>query len=46
MPELADERSFCLRSADQKEIVIARLVEAASDGGSVTVVVDHCRRAG
>ncbi|MFG3527467.1 serine/threonine-protein kinase [Streptomyces sp. NPDC047917] len=44
--ELADEWPFCLRSADQKEIVIARLVEAAPDGGSVTVVVDHYRRAG
>ncbi|MFH9726490.1 serine/threonine-protein kinase [Streptomyces sp. NPDC017254] len=44
--ELADERPFCVRSADQKDIVIARLVEATSGGGSVTVVVDRYRRAG
>ncbi|MEU2077941.1 protein kinase [Streptomyces sp. NPDC013489] len=44
--ELADERPFCVRSADQKEIVIARLVEGAEGGGSVTVVLDHHRRDG
>ncbi|WP_329276435.1 serine/threonine-protein kinase [Streptomyces sp. NBC_00691] len=44
--ELADERPFCVRGADQKEIVIARLVEAAGDGGSVTVVLDRHRRDG
>ncbi|MFE6068474.1 protein kinase [Streptomyces sp. NPDC056525] len=44
--ELADQRPFCVRSADQKEVVIARLVEVAEDGGSVTVVVDHHRRDG
>ncbi|MFB7830036.1 serine/threonine-protein kinase [Streptomyces sp. NPDC056056] len=44
--ELADERPFCVRSADQKEIVIARLVEGAEGGGSVTVVLDHYRRDG
>lgn len=42
--ELADEWPFCVRSADQKDIVIARLVEVASGGGSVTVVVDHYHR--
>ncbi|MEU7703639.1 hypothetical protein AB0B81_36285, partial [Streptomyces sp. NPDC039028] len=44
--ELADERPFCVRSADQKQIVIARLVEAADGGGAVTVVLDHHRRDG
>ncbi|MFC9797451.1 serine/threonine-protein kinase [Streptomyces sp. NPDC127584] len=44
--ELADERPFCVRSADQKEIVIARLAEVADGGGSVTVVLDHHRRDG
>ncbi|MFD7572790.1 protein kinase [Streptomyces sp. NPDC059810] len=44
--ELADERPFCVRSADQKEIVIARLVEGVEGGGSVTVVLDHHRRDG
>ncbi|MFF9064588.1 serine/threonine-protein kinase [Streptomyces sp. NPDC014891] len=42
--ELADERPFCVRSADRKEIVIARLAEAADGGGAVTVVLDHHRR--
>ncbi|MFG3487893.1 protein kinase [Streptomyces sp. NPDC047972] len=44
--ELADERPFCVRSADQKQIVIARLAEAADGGGAVTVVLDHHRRDG
>ncbi|MGW2304274.1 serine/threonine-protein kinase [Streptomyces sp. NPDC001809] len=44
--ELADERPFCVRSADQKEIVIARLAEVADGGGAVTVVLDHHRRDG
>ncbi|MFF8513414.1 protein kinase [Streptomyces sp. NPDC015492] len=44
--ELADERPFCVRSADQKQIVIARLVEAADGDGAVTVVLDHHRRDG
>ncbi|MGG8408547.1 hypothetical protein ACM614_19110, partial [Streptomyces sp. 12297] len=38
------ERPFCVRSADQKDIVVVRLIEALTDGGSVTVVLDQYRR--
>ncbi|GAA2772426.1 serine/threonine-protein kinase [Streptomyces showdoensis] len=44
--ELADERPFCVRSADQKDVAIVRLVEAAAGGGSVTVTVDRHHREG
>lgn len=44
--ELADERPFCVRSADQKDLVIVRLLEVASDGGAVTVSVDRHHREG
>ncbi|MEV7617243.1 serine/threonine-protein kinase [Streptomyces sp. NPDC089799] len=40
---LAGERPFCVRSPDQREIAIVRLLEAAR-GGSVTISVDHYRR--
>ncbi|MFF4319695.1 protein kinase [Streptomyces sp. NPDC001568] len=40
---LAKERPFCVRSPDQREIVIVRLVEAVADG-PVTIVADHFRR--
>ncbi|MEU8531225.1 MULTISPECIES: serine/threonine-protein kinase [Streptomyces] len=43
--ELSDERPFCVRSADQKELVIARLVEVAPEDGSVTIVLDRHRSA-
>ncbi|MEU2451583.1 protein kinase [Streptomyces sp. NPDC012765] len=39
---LADERPFCVRSPDQREVAIVRLVEATS-AGSVTIAVDHFR---
>ncbi|MFJ9339704.1 serine/threonine-protein kinase [Streptomyces sp. NPDC101733] len=40
---LTKERPFCVRSPDQREIAIVRLVEATA-GGSVTITVDHFRR--
>ncbi|WP_328787719.1 serine/threonine-protein kinase [Streptomyces sp. NBC_00273] len=40
---LAKERPFCVRSPDQREVVIVRLVEATS-AGSVTIAVDHFRK--
>ncbi|WP_051782466.1 MULTISPECIES: serine/threonine-protein kinase [unclassified Streptomyces] len=39
---LAKERPFCVRSPDQRELAIVRLVEATS-AGSVTITVDHFR---
>ncbi|MFE2826472.1 serine/threonine-protein kinase [Streptomyces sp. NPDC059271] len=39
--ELADERPFCVRSPDEKSIVIVRLIEAETDEGPVTVVVSR-----
>ncbi|MFB7375149.1 serine/threonine-protein kinase [Streptomyces sp. NPDC056222] len=44
--ELADERPFCVRSADGARLVVARLVEASSGGGPVTVVLSQYRRSG
>ncbi|MFE5629453.1 serine/threonine-protein kinase [Streptomyces sp. NPDC056543] len=44
--ELADERPFCVRSADGERLVVARLVEAGSGGGPVTVVLSQYRREG
>ncbi|MFB7208737.1 hypothetical protein [Streptomyces sp. NPDC056255] len=41
--ELADERPFCVRSPDEKGIVIVRLVEAAASEGPVTVVMSGHR---
>ncbi|MFJ3836700.1 protein kinase domain-containing protein [Streptomyces sp. NPDC054912] len=40
---LTKERPFCVRSPDQREIVIVRLVEAVA-GGPVTIAVDHFGR--
>ncbi|MFG2973904.1 hypothetical protein ACGFYY_12965 [Streptomyces sp. NPDC048331] len=40
---LAKERPFCVRSPDQRELAIVRLVEATS-AGSVTIAVDHFRK--
>ncbi|MFJ7589646.1 serine/threonine-protein kinase [Streptomyces sp. NPDC097617] len=40
---LAHERPFCVRSPDQREVAIVRLVEADS-AGSVTIAVDHFRK--
>ncbi|MGW0881503.1 serine/threonine-protein kinase [Streptomyces sp. NPDC002671] len=42
--ELADERPFCVRSADGGRLVVARVVETAPDGGPVTVVLSQYRR--
>ncbi|MGW2588184.1 serine/threonine-protein kinase [Streptomyces virginiae] len=39
---LAKERPFCVRSPDQRELAIVRLVEATS-AGSVTIAVAHFR---
>ncbi|MFG2334844.1 serine/threonine-protein kinase [Streptomyces sp. NPDC048604] len=44
--ELADERPFCLRSADGRRIVVARMIEAASGAGPVTVAVSQYRKNG
>ncbi|MFB7865753.1 serine/threonine-protein kinase [Streptomyces sp. NPDC056069] len=44
--ELAGERPFCVRSADRKEIVLARLVEVAPEGGAVTIALEQHRREG
>ncbi|MEX0171273.1 serine/threonine-protein kinase [Streptomyces sp. LMG1-1-1.1] len=43
--EVADERPFCVRSADGRDLVVVRLVEAQSDGGPVTAAFDRYRRA-
>ncbi|MFI8387068.1 serine/threonine-protein kinase [Streptomyces sp. NPDC085540] len=40
---LAEERPFCVRSPDQREVVIVRLIEATF-AGSVTSAVDHFRK--
>ncbi|WP_405815927.1 MULTISPECIES: serine/threonine-protein kinase [unclassified Streptomyces] len=39
---LTNERPFCVRSPDQREVAIVRLVEATS-AGAVTIAVDHFR---
>ncbi|MFB7352525.1 serine/threonine-protein kinase [Streptomyces gardneri] len=44
--ELADERPFCVRSADGERLVVARLVEGGSGTGPVTVVLSQYRRNG
>ncbi|MFE2292492.1 serine/threonine-protein kinase [Streptomyces sp. NPDC059452] len=46
LDELADERPFCVRRPDGKEIVIVRLVHAEADGGPVTVVLSCYARTG
>lgn len=42
--ELADERPFCVRSPDEKSIVIVRLIEAVPGEGPVTVVMSRHRK--
>ncbi|MGW1654625.1 serine/threonine-protein kinase [Streptomyces atratus] len=44
--ELADERPFCVRSPDEKSIVIVRLVEVVPGEGPVTVVMSRHRESG
>ncbi|MET8747125.1 serine/threonine-protein kinase [Streptomyces sp. NPDC004728] len=44
--ELADERPFCVRSPDGKNIAIVRLVEAVPGEGPVTVVMSRHRESG
>ncbi|MFE0132119.1 serine/threonine-protein kinase, partial [Streptomyces sp. NPDC059037] len=44
--ELADERPFCVRSPDEKSIVIVRLIEAVPGEGPVTVVMSRHRQGG
>ncbi|MCP3753369.1 serine/threonine-protein kinase [Streptomyces sp. TBY4] len=41
---LAKARPFCVRSPDRSEIAIVRLVEAAPDEDSATILVDQYRR--
>ncbi|MEU9861489.1 serine/threonine-protein kinase [Streptomyces sp. NPDC047971] len=44
--DLADERPFCVRSADGTRLVVARLIDASSGDGPVTVVLSQYRRSG
>ncbi|MFI2315417.1 serine/threonine-protein kinase [Streptomyces sp. CB00072] len=44
--DLADERPFCVRRPDGREIVIVRLVHAEAEGGPVTVVLSRYTREG
>lgn len=44
--ELADERPFCVRSPDEKSIVIVRLIEAVPGEEPVTVVMSRHRQGG
>ncbi|MCZ0981774.1 hypothetical protein O1L60_30595 [Streptomyces diastatochromogenes] len=39
--DLADERPFCVRSADGRDIVVVRLIEARSEGGPVTAAFER-----
>ncbi|MFF0968409.1 serine/threonine-protein kinase [Streptomyces sp. NPDC003703] len=41
--DLGDERPFCIRGADRKDIAVVRLVEGPTGSGAVTVAVDHYR---
>ncbi|MFB7447655.1 serine/threonine-protein kinase [Streptomyces sp. NPDC056194] len=41
--DLADERPFCVRSSDGKDIVVVRLVEAQAAGGPVTAAFERYR---
>ncbi|MET9676114.1 serine/threonine-protein kinase [Streptomyces sp. NPDC006482] len=41
--DLADERPFCVRSSDGKDLVIVRLIEAQADGGPVAAAFEHYR---
>ncbi|MFF9147920.1 serine/threonine-protein kinase [Streptomyces sp. NPDC014861] len=42
--DLADERPFCIRGADARELVVVRLLEALPDGGPVTAVLEPYRQ--
>ncbi|MFB7942938.1 hypothetical protein, partial [Streptomyces sp. NPDC056049] len=42
--DLADERPFCIRGGDGREVVVVRLLEAAPDGGPVTAAFEPHRR--
>ncbi|MGW9301980.1 serine/threonine-protein kinase [Streptomyces cyaneofuscatus] len=44
--DLADERPFCVRSPDRREIAIVRLVDAETEEGPVTVVLSRYTRRG
>ncbi|KUN00062.1 hypothetical protein AQI95_35420 [Streptomyces yokosukanensis] len=46
LEDLADERPFCVRSPDQKQLVVARLIEAEPDDGAVTVALSRYDRRG
>ncbi|MFI8962019.1 serine/threonine-protein kinase [Streptomyces sp. NPDC053493] len=41
--DLTDERAFCIRSPDGRDIVIVRLIEAHADGGPVRAAFEHYR---
>ncbi|MFI8369592.1 hypothetical protein [Streptomyces sp. NPDC085466] len=42
--DLGDERPFCVRGADGRDLVVVRLLEAGTDGGHVTAAFEHYRR--
>ncbi|MFD8014391.1 protein kinase [Streptomyces sp. NPDC058955] len=42
--DLADERPFCIRGADGRDLVVVWLLEARADGGPVTALFEHYRR--
>ncbi|MFF2780229.1 serine/threonine-protein kinase [Streptomyces sp. NPDC058052] len=42
--DLADERPFCIRGADGRDLVVVWLLEAGAGGGPVTAVFEHYRR--
>ncbi|MEV6204192.1 serine/threonine-protein kinase [Streptomyces sp. NPDC051771] len=42
--DLADERPFCIRGADGRDLVVVWLLEARADRGPVTVLFEHYRR--
>ncbi|PVD01651.1 hypothetical protein DBP19_01470 [Streptomyces sp. CS090A] len=44
--DLADERPFCVRRSDGREIVIVRLVHAEAEDGPVAVVLSRYTKAG
>ncbi|MFB7514854.1 serine/threonine-protein kinase [Streptomyces sp. NPDC056144] len=43
--DVADERPFCIRSADGKELVVVHLIDAQADDGPVTAAFTHYRAA-
>ncbi|MFI8512151.1 protein kinase [Streptomyces sp. NPDC085460] len=42
--DLDDERPFCIRGADGRDLVVVRLLEARTDGGPVAAAFEHYRR--